>query len=530
VTVAEAVVIGAGPNGLAAANVLADEGWDVVVLEAEDEPGGGARSCALMEPGYTNDLCSAFYPLGAASPVFSSFDLHEHGLRWLQAPLVLAHPASDDTCAVLSTDLDETADSLDGFSAGDGDAWRRLYDRWDRLERSLLDSLFTPFPPVRGSIELLRQTGIGQLAELARFMLLPVRRLGVEEFTGAGARRLLAGAALHADLPPEAALSGFFGWLMCGLGQHVGFPVPEGGAGAITSALVRRLESRGGSVCCGERVREVVVRGGRAVAVRTVDGTEWDAPRGVLADVDAPTLYRTLVGVQHLSNRFTRLLDRFAWDNATVKVDWNLDGPIPWRADPARRAGTVHITEGVDGLTVNAGELARGLIPSRPFLIVGQQSMTDPSRQPPGKETAWAYTHVPQHPVGDAAGEIGVRWASDDRERFLERLEARVETLAPGFRHLVRARHASFPSNFEDEDANLHGGALNGGTAQLHQQLIFRPVPGLGRPETPIKGLFLASASAHPGGGVHGGPGANAARAALWAFRRQRVRPGRWIG
>jgi len=180
-----------------------------------------------MEPGYTNDLCSAFYPLGAASPVFSSFELHEHGLRWLRAPLVLAHPASDDTCAVLSTDLDETADSLDGFSAGDGDAWRRLYQRWERLEPSLLDSLFTPFPPMRGGIELLRQTGIGQLAELARFMLLPARQLGVEEFGGAGARRLLAGAALHADLPPEAALSGFFGWLMCGLGQHVGFGRPE---------------------------------------------------------------------------------------------------------------------------------------------------------------------------------------------------------------------------------------------------------------------------------------------------------------
>ncbi len=508
---------------MAAANVLADEGWDVVVLEAADAPGGAVRSGELIEPGYTNDRCSAFYPLGAASPVFSSFDLQDYGLRWLRAPLVLAHPAADDSCAVLSTDLEETAASLDDFGAGDGDAWRRLYERWEQLESSLLKSLFTPFPPVRGGIGLVRRTGIRQLAELVRFMILPVRRLGEEEFTGDGARRLIAGAALHADLPPEAALSGFFGWLMCGLGQHVGFPVPEGGASAITGALVRRLERRGGSVRCGAQVCDVVVRGGRAVAVRTVDGTEIDAPRGVLADVDAPTLYRALVGLQHLSNRFVAALDRFAWDNATVKVDWNLDEPIPWRAQPARRAGTVHVTDGVDNLTVNASELARGLIPSRPFLIVGQQSMTDPSRQPPGKETAWAYTHVPQHPTGDAADQIGVTWSNSDRDRFVERLEARVERLAPGFRGLIRGRHAMFPSDFEHKDANLLGGALNGGTAQLHQQLIFRPVTGLGRPETPVEGLFLASASAHPGGGVHGGPGANAATAALWAWRRRRI-------
>lgn len=523
----DAVVIGAGPNGLAAANVLADEGWDVVVLEAQGEPGGAVRTAELIEPGFSNDRCSAFYPLGAASPVFRSFDLEDHGLRWLQAPLVLAHPSSDDSCPVLSRDLDETATSLEQLGTGDGDAWRRLYERWERLEPAILDSLFTPFPPVRGGIGIVRATGIGELAALARFMILPVRRLGVEHFNGEGARRLLAGTALHADLPPEAALSGFFGWLMCGLGQQVGFPVPEGGAGAITAALVRRLQSRGSAVRCGARVSSVVVRGGRAVAVRTEEGEEIDAAHAVLADVDAPTLYRELVGLEHLPPRLTAALERFEWDDATVKLDWNLDAPIPWRAEPARRAGTVHVTSGVDELTQNAAELACGLVPARPFLIVGQQSMTDPSRQPIGKETAWGYTHVPQAPVGDAGGTIGTTWSRSDRDRFVDRLEARVEALAPGFRSLIRGRHATFPADFEDEDGNLHGGALNGGTAELHQQLIFRPVPGLGRPETPVRNLFLASASAHPGGGVHGGPGGNAARAAIWSRRRSRVTPWR---
>ncbi|MEX2659521.1 MAG: NAD(P)/FAD-dependent oxidoreductase, partial [Acidimicrobiales bacterium] len=233
----DAVVIGAGPNGLTAANVLADRDWDVLVLEAEDEPGGAVRSAELIEPGFINDVCSAFYPLGAASPVLGSLALEEHGLRWLHAPLVFAHPAADGTCPALSRDLDETARSLDELGGGDGDAWRRLYDRWEEVGPALLASLFSPFPPVKGGIGVVRATGLRQLPELARFSLLPVRRLGVEEFTGEGARRWVAAAALHADLQPEAALSGFFGWLMCALGQHVGFPVPEGGAGAITAAL-----------------------------------------------------------------------------------------------------------------------------------------------------------------------------------------------------------------------------------------------------------------------------------------------------
>nr|MBA2625681.1 NAD(P)/FAD-dependent oxidoreductase [Acidimicrobiia bacterium] len=244
----DAVVVGAGPNGLVAANILADRGWEVVVLEAEAEPGGAVRSTELVEPGFVHDVGSAFYPLGRASPVLAALDLESFGLRWCTAPLALAHPATDGSCAVLATDLDETAASLDTGAPGDGDAWRRLYRRWEELGDHLLASFMSPFPPVRAALRLATSMPPVDLVRLARFLLLPVRRLGEEELDGEVGRRLLAGAALHADLSPESPLSGFFGWLMCSLGQSIGFPVPEGGAGSLTGALVRRLERRGGSV------------------------------------------------------------------------------------------------------------------------------------------------------------------------------------------------------------------------------------------------------------------------------------------
>jgi phytoene dehydrogenase-like protein len=300
------------------------------------------------------------------------------------------------------------------------------------------------------------------------------------------------------------------------LGQQVGYPTPEGGAGQITSALTRRLAARGGEVHCGQRVERVLIRGGRAVGVRTADGTEVDARRAVIADVVAPSLFLDLVGEEHLPSRLLADLRRFEFDASTFKVDWALDGPIPWSHPEAAQAGTVHVGEGVDGLTVWASEVARKLIPAEPFLLVGQYSIMDPTRQPAGAETAWAYTHVPQRVVGDA-GPDGISGAWDERETdaIAARMEAQIEALAPGFGSRVRARHVITPRTFPGYDENLQGGALNGGTAQIHQQLVFRPTPGSGRPETPVRGLYLASASAHPGGGVHGACGANAARAAL---------------
>jgi phytoene dehydrogenase-like protein len=514
---ADAVVIGSGPNGLVAANRLVDAGWDVVVLEAQPDPGGAVRSAELTLPGFVHDRFSAFYPLGAGSPHLRELELERFGLRWRRAPLVVADPAEDGSVAVLSQDLEETCASMDAFAAGDGDAWRELTAWWSRVGPRFLDALLSPFPPLRGAARLVGAAGGPRgVLDFARFGVSPVRRFGEERFRGAGALRMLAGTALHADVSPESPGGALFGMVLIGLGQDAGWPVPEGGAGRLSEALVARLRAAGGQLVCGERVERVIVRGRRAVAVRCADGREVEARRAVLADVGAPQLYTSLLAPEDVPDRVLRALRRFQYDSGTIKVDWALDGPIPWTARETARSGTVHVTGGIDALTTGSAELARGEVPSDPFLLVGQYAGFDPTRQPAGKETAWAYTHVPQRVRGDAGGEgLTGTWDGPELDRFADRMEARLERLAPGFRSRVLARHVAGPRELEAADANLVGGAINGGTAQLHQQLVFRPVPGLGRAETPVRRLYLASASAHPGGGVHGACGANAARAAF---------------
>ena len=512
----DAVVIGAGHNGLVAAAMLADAGWSVAVLEAQDAPGGAVRTEGLTSPGFHHDTFSAFYPFAAASPALAGLDLGAHGLRWRRAPLVLAHPTPDGRSLALSTDVDETAASLDAYAPGDGDAWRRLYRRWEDLSGPLFRSFLGPFPPVRAGARLAAALGPSEWLRFARFALLPARRLAEEEFPGPGegARLLLGGNAAHTDIGPEAAGSGLFGWVLACAGQEHGFPVPEGGAGELVAALVKRTQAAGAAVTCGMAVTKVVVRGGRAVAVRTADGTEVDARRAVLADVDAPRLLLDLVGPEHLpAGGVDDLRRRFQWDTSTFKVDWALDGPVPWTAEAARRAGTVHVTDSLDELSRYFTDLATNTLPSRPFLLFGQQSVADPSRCPPGTATGWAYTHVPQ----------SVRFGPGEADAYADHIEARIEELAPGFRSLVRARHVLPPDAMEAADANLRGGAVGGGTQQLHQQLVFRPTTGLGRPSTPVAGLFLAGSSAHPGPGVHGACGANAARAALTSDRLRRA-------
>lgn len=519
----DAVVIGAGPNGLVAANHLAAAGWSVTVLEASDEPGGAVRSGELTLPGFRHDLCSAFYPLAAASPAIVALRLEDHGLRWRRSPLVLANPLPDGACVSLSSDLDATAASVERFASGDGASWRLMIEEWRRIATPLLAAVLGPFPPVGAVARLFTILGPRGALRLVRQLLLPVRRMAEERFGGEGAGLLLAGCGLHTDLSPESAGSGAFGWLLCCLGQEHGFPVPEGGAGALTAALTRRLEAYGGELRCGSPVREVVVRGGRVVGVRTADGTLVGARRAVLADVAAPALFGGLVASRHLPESVLDDVGRFQWDMSTVKVDWALETPVPWTAEDARRAGTVHVADDLDQLTEFAAHVAMGRLPARPFVLFGQQSVSDPTRSPAGTETAWAYTHVPRHVRGDAAGELPVDGSEASwLEGFVARLEARIEERAPGFRARILARHVFGPGGLEALDANLVGGAVNGGTSQLHQQLLLRPVPGAGRPETPIAGLYLASASAHPGGGVHGACGANAARAALRAGGRLR--------
>ncbi len=509
----DAVVIGSGPNGLVAANMLADRGWDVVVLEAADTPGGAVRSAEVTAPGFVSDLYSAFYPLAAASPWIQALELERHGLEWTRMPAAVAHVHGDGRCALLSNEIDETCASLERFASGDGDRWRDVIADWQRAGGPFLDALFTPFPPIAPAARLARALG-GDLIRFARWGLAPVRRVAEERFRGEGGGWLLAGNALHADLTPDMAGSALFGLVLCGVGQQLGFPFPRGGAGRLTDALVARLEAAGGELRCGPRVEAIDVRDGRARGVRCADGTAIEAKRAVLADVSAPALYGSLLAPEHVPAGLRRDLDRFQWDNGTVKVEWALDAPIPWAARDARRAGTVHVADGIDELTASTGELLRNLIPADPFLVVGQYAAADPTRAPAGCECAWAYTHVPQKVEGDGAGELAGDWEGGDGDRFADRIERRMERVAPGFRELIRARYVQTPPALERANPNLVGGALNGGTAQIHQQLVLRPTPGLGRSETPVRHLYLASSSAHPGGGVHGGPGANAAQAA----------------
>jgi phytoene dehydrogenase-like protein len=515
-TVTDAVVIGSGPNGLVAANLLADAGWSVTLLEAQKTLGGAVRTDTDVYEGFRHDTFSAFYPLAAASPTIQSLHLETHGLSWVHAPAVLGNPLPSGGWAVIYRDPERTAATLDALQPGDGEAWLRLYGMWEGFGDDLIGALLTPFPPVRRGARLAfslpRAGGLSAYA----FLLMSVRRLGRRFFTGEGPKLLLAGNALHADFAPRNAGSGIFGLIMSMLAQTVGFPVPRGGAGELIGALARRLESLGGTIVTGAEATSVVVRDGRAVAVRTARGDEISADRAVVADVSAPALYGGLVRLDDLPARTRWGIRRFKWDPSTVKVDWALSSPVPWEPAPPDAPGTVHIAHSVEELGTFAAQIKGHTVPAAPLLLTGQMTATDPTRSPAGTESLWAYTHVPQQTRSDA-GEAGIRgvWDGSDLERMADRMQARIERFAPDFASRILGRRAMGPREFEAHDANLHGGAINGGTAALRQELVLRPVPGMGRAETPIKGLFLGSASAHPGGGVHGAPGANAAKAAL---------------
>jgi len=501
----DAIVVGAGHNGLVAANLLCDAGWDVVVCEATPHIGGAVRSGRVTAPDFETDLFSAFYPLAVASPVLRGLDLADYGLRWTHSPSVLAHVFPDDRCAVLSRDVEQTARSVDEFARGDGDAWRRLVQEWEAVRQPLLDALFTPLPALGPARRLLASLGAGGALRMARMAVSPVRRFGEERFDGAGAPMLLAGNALHADLSPDGAGSAVYGWLLTMLGQSYGFPVPVGGAGRLTDSMANRLRAKGGSIRLASPVEAIDIRAGSAVGVRLVGGEHLRARRAVVADVAAPLLYRELVGERQLPPRFVRDLDNFQWDPPTLKVNWALRGRVPWTAGGARGAGTVHLGVDLDGLTRYAADLATRQVPKAPFLLFGQMTTADASRSPEGTESAWAYTHLP----------VGVESSEAVVEAHVRLVEQTLQRHAPGFGDLIVARFVQSPGRLHEENPSLIGGAVSGGTAQLHQQLVFRPVPGLGGASTPIDRLFLGGASAHPGGGVHGGPGANAARAAL---------------
>ena len=526
----DAVVIGSGPNGLVAANLLTDAGWSVTVLEAQPRIGGSVASDDDVAPGFVHDTFSSFYPLGAASPVLQSLHLDRWGLSWAHAPAVIGSPDVDGGWALLYRDPERTAAGLDTLHPGDGDAWLELYGIWQRIGPGIVDALLSPFPPVKAGVRTLAALPRAGGMSTGKMLVASVRSLVESRLSGTAAQMLIAGNAAHADLSPDAAGSGLFGLLMAMLGQSVGFPAPVGGAGALAEAAAQRLRAGGGRILCGREVTGIDVDHGRATAVRTADGEVFAAKRAVIADVSAPALYGSLVGWNHLPAATRRAMRTFEWDPGTVKVDWALNGPVPWASLPADAPGCIHLARSITDLAVWMAQVTGHTVPADPFLLVGQMTTTDPTRSPAGTESLWAYTRVPQQVRSDAGAAgpgsaITGAWDRDDAERMADRMQAVIENYAPGFGDRIRARRILGPVELEHRNANLVGGALGAGTSAVHQQLIFRPIPGNGRATTPVRGLYLGSASAHPGGGVHGACGANAARAALLhdraPFRRQ---------
>jgi phytoene dehydrogenase-like protein len=499
----DALVVGSGPNGLAAAIELARAGRRVLVLEANERPGGAVATEELTLPGFQHDTFSSVYPAGVASPVFARMPLERHGLRWIHPAACMAHPLPDGTAVALYRDLGRTAASLDAVHPGDGERWcafaAPLLAHFDALR----DTMLGGFPPVRGSMRLAAGLGPHGMLGFARLLLTGAQALGEGLFEGEGSCAWLYGSAMHSDVPPAGRGSAIAAAYMNLLGHGVGWPSPEGGAGMLAGALVSYLGELDGTVRTGARVVKLAVERGRVVGVELVGGERLTAPL-VIADV-MPGALAVLAG-DALPGRYVRALRRYRLGPATLKLDWALDGPIPWTAPEAREAGTVHVG-GSAAEVLRATAHSDSGLPERPFMLLGQQSLADPTRAPAGKHTAWAYTHGPH----------AVDWAAA-RDRHIERMEAQIERFAPGFRELILARHVLGPADLQDRNANLVGGDVGGGSYAL-RQVIFRPVPSLAPYRTPVRGLYIGSAATFPGGAVHGVPGHAAARLALAEMR-----------
>ncbi len=464
----DAVVVGSGPNGLAAAITLARAGCSVLVLEAASSVGGGMRSAALTLPGFVHDVCSAIHPLGRVSPFFRALPLAEHGLRWIDPPVACAHPFDDGTAALLQRSIEATGATL----GPDAAAYRALVAptvrRWPKIERNVLGPFTIPRHPIA----------------LALFGLQAVRSahgLARTQFRGERARALFAGLAAHAIQPLEHPLTAAFG-LMLGTSAHlVGWPFPQGGSQRIADALVAYLQALGGEVRTGVRV-----------------GSLADIPpaRTILFDL-TPRQLLSIVGERFPASYRARL-ERYRYGPGAFKVDWALRGPVPWKARACTEAGTVHLGGTLDEIAASERAMWRGETSPRPYVLVAQQSLFDPSRAPDGQQTLWAYCHVPHGSTEDMTTTI----------------EAQIERFAPGFGDLILQRHVMAPADFERYNQNYIGGDINGGV-QDAWQLFTRPVARLVPYTTPLPDIFICSSSTPPGGGVHGMGGYWAARAAL---------------
>ena len=500
----DAVVVGGGQNGLAAAVRLAEAGRSVLVLEAAERPGGAVRTQALTLPGFLHDTYSAVYPATAASPVWARMPLREHGLEWVHPGACYAHPLPGGHARVLYRDVDRTVASLDDGHAGDGARWRAfvtpLLEHFDAIR----DTMLSGFPPLRGPIRLLAEGGPLTALQFARLLPESATRLAGRLFEDSGARVWLHGAAMHGDTPPQRPGGAIAAAYLNLLGHAVGWPSAKGGSERFTEAVVGYLRSLGGEIRTQAPVVRVRSSGGRVTGVELADGEVIEA-RTVIADV-LPQALDQLTGGE-LPGWYRTLLRRYKLGPATIKVDWALDGPVPWINEEVRTAGTVHVG-GDEAEFLAAIEQSHHRLPDSPFLLFGQQSVADPTRAPEGKHTAWAYTHGPQR---------GVDWRAE-QDGHVARIEAQVERFAPGFRDRILARHVLGPADLQARNPNLVGGDVGAGSYTL-RQVLFRPVPSHSPYTTPLRGLFLGSAATFPGGAVHGVPGDAAARQALAELR-----------
>jgi phytoene dehydrogenase-like protein len=468
-----AIVVGAGPNGLAAAVALARAGVRVTVLEAGETIGGGSRTKELTLPGFRHDVCSAVHPLAAGSPFFRSLPLEEHGLRWIQPQIPLAHPFDDGTAATLRRSVDETSRLLGRDGPAYGKLMRPVVENWDDLSAAVLGPIFRPprHPLLMASFGL---NAWRSAAGLAR-----------SRFAERRARALFAGIAAHANVPLHRPLTASFGLVLGGAGHAVGWPVAEGGSQAIADALAGYLRSLGGELRTQCRVNSLD-----------------DVPdaEAILFDVTPRQLLR-IVGEQ-LNEAYRRDLGRFRYGAGVFKVDYALDGPIPWNAVECRHAGTVHLGATLDEMVESEELIARGGHPDRPYVLVAQQSLFDTTRAPPGKHTAWAYCHAP----------------NGSTEDMTARIESQIERFAPGFSRLVLARHITSAAALEEYNENYVGGDIAAGS-HAGLQLFFRPTQRLSPYTTSDRRLFICSASTPPGAGVHGMCGFFAAQAAMKVLR-----------
>ena len=517
----DAVVVGSGPNGLVAAALLARAGWSVTVLERADVAGGAVRSEALTVPGNVHDTFSAFYGLLHASPVHTELQL-DRRVRWASFDVPVSASVAPDSAAVCHADLAATAAGLSALHPGDGEAWSELAAWWVDVGRRFLDVVLWPPGSVRPTLRLLRAAGLRGAAAMAQMLLAPVDAVAQRRFRSEPARALLASGATHGDLSVATAGSTPAALVLAMAAQDVNMPVPVGGAGRLADALVACVTEAGGTVVTGRNVTKVSVEAGRAVAVETAAGEVVRARRAVLADLPPGPLFHQLVGQEHLRPDFLERLTAFRHGSGVFKVDLALDGPVPWLVEDLRRCGVVHLTGDLGTMVRSAAEVHRDALPAAPLLVVGQQSLVDSTRAPAGGHTLWVETHVPSSPRADGFDERPVAGWSEAGAAFTDRVLDRLEEHAPGLRSRIVGLATHSPVELEEANPNLVGGDLGGGSAALDQQLVFRPVPGWSHYATPVRGLYLCSASAHPGGGVHGMVGRNCARRVLRDARLSR--------